>query len=421
MKRILLISGLLLLFAAPAAMAQELKTAAFLDNYIFSYKINPGSPIKGRPYSFYAAGLGNLSFSAQTDFRLPYFNFDWFRNGWTGMDFLANFSQGNTILPQASVNLCSFGRQGERGRFAFEWNVRSDNAIYAPVDFFSEFNFDIDQLTGWRIPSGMCGFRNISFKATDYMEFLFSYSHKIGDFLTIGGNVKFLLGMFGLGFDLYDLNARVLDETDVQFDVNADIFLSSSLVKVGTVQRNGYEVYDFTKISFGRTGFTGRGLGLDLGFTLVPMEGLTLGASVLDLGFIRWNESINGSIRYTERIVNYGANLFELEVADRSTLARRLNYNIHLSANYQMPFYSGLSLGVLTTFQEYFRECRVGLALSPLSFISVAGSVAANNFGTDLGAAVNMRIPGVNIFVGLDTLLLEQNMTNASAGVQIAF
>ena len=421
MKRFFLSIAAALAVSAPVASTQELKTAFFLDNYIYSYKLNPGAPIKGRPYTFYSAALGNISFSAQTDFVLPYFNFDWMNTGWNwnSLNFFTNYTQGNIIMPQASVNLFSFGRHGERGRFAFECNVRSDNMVYAPVDFFSDFNVSL--WGDWRIPSGTLGFRDISFRANDYVEFLCSYSHKLGDYVTLGANVKFLLGLFGAGFELYDLDAMILDEGDVQVDAYADIFLSSALVKVGTVPSRGREVYDFTQISFGRPGFTGRGLGLDIGITATPIDGLTLGAAVLDLGYIRWNESINGSIRYTERVVDYGANLFELEVADRSTLARPLNYNIHLSADYVMPFYSGLSAGVLTTFQEYFREVRLGLALTPLKFISVAGSIAANNFGADAGFAFNIRIPGINLFAGVDTIFLERSMTNASAGIQIAF
>lgn len=421
MKRIFLTIAAVLAFTANAAVAQELKTAFFLDNYIYSYKINPGAPIIGKPYTFYSAGLGNMSFSAQTDFRLPYFNFDWMNTGWNwnSLDFFTNYTQGNTILPQASVNLVSFGRHGERGRFAFECNLRSDNMVYAPVDFFSDFNVSL--WGDWRIPSGTLGFRDISFQAKDYVEFLFAYSHKLGDYVTLGANVKFLLGLFGAAFDLYALDAQILDDIDVQVDADADIFLSSALVKVGTVPSRGREVYDFSQISFGRPGFTGRGLGLDIGITAEPMEGLTLGASLLDLGYIRWDESINGSIRYTERIVEYGANLFELEVADRSTLVRPLNYNIHLSADYKMPFYRGLSLGALATFQEYFREIRFGLALCPASLINIAGSVAANTFGTDVGFAVNVRVPGINLFAGVDTIFMERNLTNASAGIQIAF
>ena len=421
MKRIFLTIAAAIAVLAPAARAQELKTAFFLENYIYSYKINPGAPITGDPYTFYSAGLGNMSFSAQTDFRMPYFNIDWMNTGWNwqSLDFFSNYNQGNTILPQAAVNLVSFGRHGRRGRFAFECNIRSDNIIYAPVDFFSDFNVSL--WGNWRIPSGRMGFSDISFRANDYMEFLFSFSHKIGDYITLGANLKFLLGLFGAGFDLYNLDAIVLDEGDVQVDADADIFLSSSLVKVGTVPSRGRTVYDFSQISLGRPGFTGRGLGLDIGLTAEPMEGLTLGASLLDLGYIRWDESINGSIRYTERIFDYGANLFELEVADRSTLARMLNYNIHLSADYVMPFYSCLSDGVLSTFQEYFRDVRFGLALSPSKIISIAGSVAANTFGTDVGVAMNVRIPGINLFAGVDTIFLDRNMTNASAGVQIAF
>ena len=71
--RTLAILALSLSFAA-AAQAQELKTATFLDNYLYGYRLNPAVTPEGTA-GFVGLGVGNLGLSGQTNFGLSNFLF----------------------------------------------------------------------------------------------------------------------------------------------------------------------------------------------------------------------------------------------------------------------------------------------------------------------------------------------------------
>ena len=95
-----------------------------------------------------------------------------------------------------------------------------------------------------------------------------------------------------------------------------------------------------------------------------------------------------------------------------------------------MPFYEGLSAGVITTVQNFYKEVRFGLDVTPIRAISLAASAALNSYGFDMGAALNFRFPGVNLFLGTDSMFFKMNeyhipsskgVTNVTAGLAIAF
>jgi hypothetical protein len=54
MKKLLL-AGILTL-AAGVAFAQDFKTGYFLDNYVYSYRVNPGASLEGKPGTFVGVG-----------------------------------------------------------------------------------------------------------------------------------------------------------------------------------------------------------------------------------------------------------------------------------------------------------------------------------------------------------------------------
>lgn len=60
MKKLLL-SAAFVLFCSAALSGQELKTGFFLENNVYSYRINPAATFEEKPYTFFAIGLGNVS------------------------------------------------------------------------------------------------------------------------------------------------------------------------------------------------------------------------------------------------------------------------------------------------------------------------------------------------------------------------
>ena len=203
--------------------------------------------------------------------------------------------------------------------------------------------------------------------------------------------------------------------------MDAEMYFATTLLDLGTSNWNGREVYDFSTASFGKVGFSGIGAAVDLGITYCPLDELALGVSVLDLGFINWKDGFDTYLAYNGRMVESLDDIFALEMQPKNARSKMINYNIHASAQYRMPFYDGLSLGLLGTFQQYFREGRFGVTFTPWKWLSLAASAAWNNYGGNLGAAINIRFPGVYMFVAADSFNFGPRMTSIASGLSIAF
>lgn len=133
-------------------------------------------------------------------------------------------------------------------------------------------------------------------QTTGYMQFLFGYSHKIGDRLTVGVNVKPLMGQAAYTTKIKKFN---LNTSELQWDVNVkgNVY-SSAPVEVTMKEDDGnkvdniefrdfsdYEVRDWIKYGMG---FNNPGIAFDLGAAFQIDERLTVSASLNNLGFISW-------------------------------------------------------------------------------------------------------------------------------------
>ncbi len=253
------------------------------------------------------------------------------------------------------------------------------------------------------------------------------YSHTIGPKLTFGVTLKGIAGVAGLDLDMNKVYASE-SGGDWKASANIDLSLASSLLSVGK-SADG-TLYDFKTAKFGSLGVYGLGGAIDVGMTSEPLDGLTLGLSITDLGFIRWRNNICGKISYTDRIIEKVEDALELKAIEGVTTIQMLDFNAHASVKYRMPFYDGLSIGVLGTYQKHFREVRAGLDITPLKLVSLAVSGAYNTYGYDLGAAVNFRLPGINLYLGTDSvwfnmmpkyyLPVDRGITNVTVGLLLA-
>ncbi len=435
MKRLFAASALLALFVTSAA-AQEFKTSYFLDNYVYSYRINPAAQFESKPYTFFSVAIGNASLSIPTNlsvssflYHTPAGELTWgLSDSVSPEQFLGSLSTDNFIAPQASLNLLTIGRQSEDWRFTFEINARSNSYLYAPYDFFAAFKNGISE--GIKTHTGTYSFKDMHFDSSNYAEVAAGFSHKIGDQFIVGGTAKVLLGLAGGSFDIHEMTARPLADGKYGGTVDADVKIASQLLEVSTAMVEGKSLYNFETAGFGKAGLSGFGLGLDLGATWMPTDGLEIGLSVLDLGFIGWNGTLHGTIKYTDKKFNDAEDALELEAIAAEKTNTLLDYNIHLSAKYRMPFYEGLSVGLLGTYQKHFKEARLGIDVTPLRAISIAASAAYNTYGLDFGAALNFRLPGVNLFLGADSIYFKmtpdmipetRGITNVTAGLAFAF
>ena len=130
-------------------------------------------------------------------------------------------------------------------------------------------------------------------------------------------------------------------------------------------------------------------------------------------------------------------NMLKLEkTGEGLTKSHMLAATIHAGVEARMPFYERLSFGLLGTQRidgiYSWTEGRLIANLAPVNFFSIAGSYALSNYGSSLGAVLNIHLPGFNLYAGLDSFLplmevtpqfvpVNSTNTNVSLGLSFTF
>ena len=207
-------------------------------------------------------------------------------------------------------------------------------------------------------------------------------------------------------------------------------------------------------------GLGGFGLGFDLGAVYKMddfVEGLTLSASLLDLGFIHWNNTLRARTtgEYTfsgfklpivvdgedndpgtldNQLEDLGDdladmfNFYEEKVDGGRTTALAATLNI--GAEYALPWYKKLRFGFLssTYFNRPFTwsEGRFSANVAPVSWFEASVNYACSSFGSSLGWVLNFHPNGFNFFIGTDHMITRVTpqyipVGNANATVSLGF
>ena len=419
MKR-LLATAFILLSAAAALCAQEFKTGYFLDNYSYAYRINPAAPVEGKPYTFIGLGLGNTTASFGSNLGSSSLFHKANGSWWAFTDFdnypadlmekRLNSNKTSSLFTGLDFNILTFGRQNENNRITVEINSKTNARLAIPNNLFY-----ILRLAGTNQDKSY-SFNALTANVQSYMELAVGYTHVINDYVTVGARLKGLGGLGSMGTSL-DMNGRKSTVKDVYLETKLNAYMAYPVAfTFPTTPDGGVDILDTDNLDLGtidwsgllksRKTLPGLGAALDLGVTVTPVDGLTLDLSVLDLGFISWKDNINVTGTYQKDCDFTFNDLFpdRLIVNSVDRHLSWLEYNIHLGAKYRMPFYDRLSVGLLGTFQKYYKEARLGIDVTPIDFISLAASAAYGSYGFDLGAALNIRFPGVNFFLGVDSI-----------------
>lgn len=436
MKKMLCLA--IIIFATAVGInAQSFKTGYFLDNYLFSYEINPAArPADTR--GFVGIGIDNICVGANGNVGLDSFLFPVTVDGKkalvTGLNenvdadtFLGGLKDNNRICTDVSLNLLGFGFSGERYFCTVELNVRANVMASVPKDVFT-----ILKTAGDR--DGTYSINGVELGTTDYLELVTGYSYRISDRVSVGGRVKFLAGAAD-GYMCFD-SINATSGTDLEYNTSGSLDLYA-LGQTMTPDENGNFNPDFDVDPRNlRPG--GYGFAFDLGVEASFMEEnrLELSASILDLGGIFWRRGCHAISDCSGRI---GAEtegqdsfpgLFRVETSDASDFIG-IGTKANLGVKYR--FSDMFSAGVLASSgigRYSVTEARIGASFSPWSCLSLAASGGVNNYGTSIGCGLSFRVPGISLFVGTDSVItsftpefipIRKLNTRVNAGLAIAF
>lgn len=432
-----LIAVLLVFVCSQMVVAQTALSSYFLDGMLYNSKINPAMKAER---GYFSLGVGNTSLATKGNVGIA--NFLYPRGENELATFMSSSVRAEEFLGKMPANIkfgvnldetiMALGFRMLGGYTSLGLSVHSSVSTSLPKGFF--------EFAKKGLQENSYSFSGLNINTTNYAAATIGYSHDIFDGFRFGVNAKYLMGLAHANVYVDKLNVELSDQrwmVESHAQVQAALFCETDVQMDENNVINGVELglkYEDLKNLRPSDGFA-----VDLGF-VYDMEsfapGLTLSASVVDLGFINWRNMMSGQstdakvefngfgeIDYNdaenvvkaemERLAEDASKLVEFNYNGSSNVKVDLNTTMYVGAEYNMPFYSALSVGALYTqrFSSFesgrWYEARGYLNISPLKWFELSVNYGYGTYGTSLGWMLNFHPVGINLFVGSDYMVTK--------------
>lgn len=432
MKRLNIIFALLLLTTV-GAFAQNFRTGYFLDGYMYKYRFNPA--FQGERGFVSIPVAGSTSIGVETNLALNTFLYPtsdgklatFLHPNVSNETFMSKIQTNNPIKFNTDFNILAVGFRAKKTYHTIDVSMRTNVNAALPGDLFRFMK------VGGSDGNRVYDFSNLSVNANACAQAAYGFSIKIKDFMSVGLRAKFLLGIQNVQSQVSKLQLSLQD--DKWMVSAAGDVMASALVAKAIAQEEISVPNDLTAI------FKTPGLGaaFDLGVSIDFLKHFTISASVLDLGFMSWQNMTSYKLEtepweYTG-FNNLGStvpgesveNQLDQKLEELAGLIKldspvhvdkslgMLGFTTMLGLEFRMPFYDRLTIGALGTrrFEKSnsWTEGRFSLGIAPLRWLSLSANYAISTFGHSYGGALNIHPKGFNLYVGVDSYKPLLNMT----------
>ncbi len=320
---------LALLTGSMALHAQEVNTLYFLENAPQRSMFNPALMPVSTGYLYFTP-LGYTSIGLFTDNRLALSDLVYNKGGKTITPlntgerdaFLKKYWSNNLFNIDLTTTILAFGAATKKGGY-FHAGIflRADGGLNVPKKMMESILAPEGGI-GIRIPG--VNVSGLDMSVESYLEFMGGYTRPLNDQWTIGGKLKFLLGVGNARVQINDLSINPIEGSkDLDISMKADMSVSlPAIVNVRAVlPRQGESLLDAIN-DFGNRSKNlidktstdylrlyspvGYGAAIDFGFTYKPIKYLQIAAAVNDLGFIYWRNATQGSLYGNARFDGMG-------------------------------------------------------------------------------------------------------------------
>lgn len=330
-KAMLLLGSIMVL--GGTAQAQYLRSSYFMEGTSARLQLNPGlQPTKGY---FNMPIIGSINMSASSNVLGTSDIIDILNSGsdlYSNDKLFDRLKTDNRLNVNLNTDILSFGWYRGKGFWSFNVGLRADFGAALSKDMFSMMRtmngFSLENIAGTNQNYSLSN-QTLNMKA--YAEVGLGYSRRITEKLTVGARVKVLLGLARaeMNINQLDLDLEVpnpnyasyqdyssngeLSPSDwygAHYNYSADGNVITTLKGGGMTFDNNGMIDDFD-LDAGDLGIAGSGFGIDLGASYKVWDNLTVSASILDLGFLKWKESettvatVSGSENVTITSENY--------------------------------------------------------------------------------------------------------------------
>lgn len=271
---------------------------------------------------------------------------------------------------------------------------------------------------------------DMDFNMSAYLQYHLGLSLQLTDKLTVGGRLKYLIGLASINFEKFDATITTQSdlETDFSVQAEADILINAAFygapTLLGTIDMDNFDPLEYLFDS------KNNGVAVDLGVQYLLNERVKFNASLIDFGFIEWKTDVvnftvpNASFSFDGvDLGNVGAEgedpSFE-EILD--TLEVRFGF-VESNKNYRTTLATKYYLGgsykldaksfvdILFWGQSIGGELHSAISLGISRQFGNAFGVKANyaiiqNSYANLGLGLSLKLGGVQFYLLSDNVLL---------------
>lgn len=414
---------------AMKGMAQTAKSAYFMDGTFHNFRINPAMKAER---GFFSLALGNMSIATNGNVGVSHFLYPdgdqltTFMSGKVDQDeFLGRLPEYARLGMNFDETLFGLGFRLLGGYTSFSVSVHSNTSMALPKGFF--------EFAKKGLQDQHYNFSGINMHSMNYAAATLGYSREVYKGLRVGVNLKYLMGLAYTDFTFDRFNIELSeDRWRIEGHAQAQAALGSEVY---------FEDEDASldALRMGPLASAAKGFAVDLGVVYDMKEfvpGLTVSASVVDLGSINWQYMMsienNGEPicweglkdanidnmgtaleEELEKLGEKAEKIMDLEVNDIHSESTKLGATMYVGAEYNMPFYKPLSVAMLygKRFSPYaysgWDDIRGFVNIAPLKWFEASANVGYSTFGTSLGWMLNFHPAGINFFVGSDYMITK--------------
>ena len=345
--------------------------------------------------------------------------------------FLALLGKNNFINTDLSTSLFSLGFRIKEMFFSIGITQKEYVRLNYPKDLFTLPMYGL--LDNSLNPTNL-DLSGIGVNAASYTELSLGISRNINDMITVGIRGKILLGQANLYMKTTDIGINT-SLTQWQFHSKLDLDASIPFLQIPKNQDGQYTLDSArmkSQISSSDIMNTfvrnpNLGLAVDLGITVKPMDWLTLSASVVDLGYIRWS-NFSYNLKQDTSFTFNGINMTGIIKGDTANVGKMLSdsisgafkktslqskaYNtslptkIYIGATFNL-WSDRISFGLLSITEIYLNTVRqsfsVSANLQPIRMVSASFAYSLiNNTYHDFGFGLSLKPGFVNTYFIFD-------------------
>lgn len=411
MNKRTLLSLAVLVGSALALNAQTFQEGFYLREYARAYQYNPAiighhfiGAVQYNSTSHNNVGASSFLYPTADGGLISAFN-----SAISADTFLGSLPEYSRMRSDIHASLVSYGFFAGGAFHTVDLNVRGGYGVSVPKELFAFVKLGME--------TGSRNFSNLNLDASIMAELAYGYARQVTPWLSVGARAKLLLPIMGGRYNITRMNMTINAE-QVALDYRGEMYLTNRLTQIGTNEEGYLDLRNLSQKLDLDWLPSGAGLAVDLGLVFTPAEGLTISASVLDLGGVYWffgNRAMSSGVATFEGLDNVTmAQLnktalkdMALDVGNKFLQVLRpvasqdkwqwesLPLQANLGVKYELPFWRKLTVGAtgryLNSLGLPYWDARLGLEVNPWKWLDVTANFGTGARGLVFGAAVEFK------------------------------